>query len=169
MVRRLPLPALLADPGHLWVNVRGNLGGGFEGGRSRVGRRSAPRPGRPAIVGAGTGIAGPDGDAVSLTTTLNTWYGCKVVAEGTGVLLNNETDDFSARPGEPNHFGLVQGEANTIAPGKRMLSAMTPTLVLGPDGGLELVVGTPGARRSSPPSSRWSRTWSTTRCRSPTR
>jgi gamma-glutamyltranspeptidase / glutathione hydrolase len=84
------------------------------------------------------------GDAVSLTTTLNTWYGSKVVAEGTGVLLNNEMDDFTAAPGVPNHFGLVQGEANVIAPGKRMLSAMTPTIVLGPRGDLDTVVGTPG-------------------------
>jgi gamma-glutamyltranspeptidase/glutathione hydrolase len=84
------------------------------------------------------------GDAVSLTTTLNTWYGSKVVAEGTGVLLNNEMDDFTAAPGVPNHFGLVQGEANAIAPGKRMLSAMTPTIVLGPSGNLDTVVGTPG-------------------------
>jgi len=84
------------------------------------------------------------GGAVSLTTTLNTWYGSKVVAAGTGVLLNNEMDDFTARPGVPNHFGLVQGEANRIAPGKRMLSAMTPTLVLGPREELAMVVGNPG-------------------------
>jgi gamma-glutamyltranspeptidase/glutathione hydrolase len=84
------------------------------------------------------------GNAVSLTTTLNTWYGSKVVAEGTGVLLNNEMDDFTTRPGEPNFFGLVQGQANAIAPCKRMLSAMTPTLVLDGVGKLALVVGTPG-------------------------
>jgi gamma-glutamyltranspeptidase/glutathione hydrolase len=84
------------------------------------------------------------GGAVSLTTTLNTWYGSKVVAEGTGVLLNNEMDDFTTKPGAPNFFGLVQGEANAIAPGKRMLSAMTPTFVLDPRGRLSLVIGTPG-------------------------
>ncbi len=89
-------------------------------------------------------IVAPDGGAVSLTTTLNTWYGSKVVAGGTGVLLNNEMDDFTARPGVPNHFGLVQGEANTVAPGKRMLSAMTPTLLLGPAGALRAVLGAPG-------------------------
>jgi len=89
-------------------------------------------------------IVDAEGGAVSLTTTLNTWYGSKVVAEGTGVLLNNEMDDFTARPGAPNHFGLVQGQANRVAPGKRMLSAMTPTMVLGADGRLSLVVGTPG-------------------------
>ncbi len=85
-----------------------------------------------------------NGDAVALTTTLNTWYGSKVVAEGTGVLLNNEMDDFTTRPGEPNFFGLVQGGANAIAPGKRMLSAMTPTLVLDGTGRLSHVLGTPG-------------------------
>jgi len=84
------------------------------------------------------------GGAVALTTTLNTWYGSKVVAEGTGVLLNNEMDDFTVRPGEPNFFGLVQGDANAIAPGKRMLSAMTPTLVLDGHGRLTHVLGTPG-------------------------
>ena len=84
------------------------------------------------------------GAAAALTTTLNTWYGSKVVAEGTGVLLNNEMDDFTVRPGEPNFFGLVQGEANQIAPGKRMLSAMTPTILLDERGRLSHVVGTPG-------------------------
>jgi gamma-glutamyltranspeptidase/glutathione hydrolase len=84
------------------------------------------------------------GGAAALTTTLNTWYGSKVVAEGTGVLLNNEMDDFTVRPGEPNFFGLVQGAANGIAPGKRMLSAMTPTLALDSKGRLTHVLGTPG-------------------------
>ena len=84
------------------------------------------------------------GNAVSLTTTLNTWYGSKVVAPGTGILLNNEMDDFAVRPGEPNHFGLVQGDINAIEPGKRPLSAMTPAIVLDEDGGLSMVVGTPG-------------------------
>jgi gamma-glutamyltranspeptidase/glutathione hydrolase len=77
-------------------------------------------------------IVGPAGDAVAVTTTLNTWYGSKLIARGTGVLLNNEMDDFTMAPGVPNHFGLLQGEANAIGPGKRMLSAMTPTIVLGP-------------------------------------
>ena len=84
------------------------------------------------------------GMAVALTTTINTWYGSKLVVPGTGVLLNNTMDDFTLRPGEPNHFGLVQGAANALAPGKRPLSAMTPTLVLDADGALELVLGTPG-------------------------
>jgi gamma-glutamyltranspeptidase/glutathione hydrolase len=84
------------------------------------------------------------GNAVSMTTTINSFYGIKAVVEGAGFFLNNEMDDFSAQPGTPNMFGLVQGEANAIAPGKRMLSAMTPTIVLRPDGSLFFVVGSPG-------------------------
>ncbi len=89
-------------------------------------------------------IVDPGGGAASLTTTLNTWYGSKLVVEGGGFLLNNEMDDFSVVPGKPNYFGLVQGEANAIEPGKRMLSAMTPTIVLDPRGELCMVLGTPG-------------------------
>lgn len=89
-------------------------------------------------------IVDPMGGAVSLTTTLNTWYGSKLVVTGAGFLLNNEMDDFTAMPGIKNFFGLIQGEANSIEPGKRMLSAMTPTIVLTPGDDLFLVVGTPG-------------------------
>ncbi len=84
------------------------------------------------------------GNAVSMTTTINSFYGIKAAVEGAGFFLNNEMDDFSAQPGTPNMFGLVQGEANAIAPGKRMLSAMTPTIVVRPDGSLLFVVGSPG-------------------------
>ena len=84
------------------------------------------------------------GNAVAVTTTLNSLYGNKVTVGGAGFLLNNEMDDFSARPGSPNQFGLVQGEQNAIEPGKRMLSAMTPAVVEAPEGGLFLVLGTPG-------------------------
>ncbi len=84
------------------------------------------------------------GNAVSMTTTINSFYGINAVVEGAGFFLNNEMDDFSAKPGTPNMVGLVQGAANAIAPGKRMLSAMTPTIVLRPDGSLLLVVGSPG-------------------------
>ncbi|MFC6997761.1 gamma-glutamyltransferase [Rufibacter roseus] len=83
------------------------------------------------------------GNAASVTTTLNGNYGSKVVVEGAGFLLNNEMDDFSAKPGVPNMFGLLGGEANAIAPGKRMLSSMTPT-ILEKDGELFMIVGTPG-------------------------
>ncbi|QCR25209.1 gamma-glutamyltransferase [Pontibacter sp. SGAir0037] len=88
-------------------------------------------------------IVDPFGNAVSVTTTLNGSYGSKVVVQGAGFLLNNEMDDFSAKPGVPNMFGLVGGQANAIAPGKRMLSSMTPT-ILEKDGALYMVVGTPG-------------------------
>ena len=74
--------------------------------------------------------ADKDGVWVALTTTLNTWYGSLVTVPGTGVLLNNQMDDFSAQPGKPNYFGLVGAEANSIQPGKRPLSSMSPTLVL---------------------------------------
>lgn len=84
------------------------------------------------------------GNAVAVTTTLNSSYGSKVTVDGAGFVLNNEMDDFSAKPGTPNQFGLVQGENNAIAPGKRMLSAMTPTIVLDPEGSLRMVTGTPG-------------------------
>ena len=83
------------------------------------------------------------GNAVSCTTTLNGAYGSKVVVPGAGFLLNNEMDDFSAKAGTPNAYGLVGGTANAIAPGKRMLSSMTPT-ILTRNGKVALVTGTPG-------------------------
>jgi gamma-glutamyltranspeptidase/glutathione hydrolase len=84
------------------------------------------------------------GNAVSVTTTLNSLYGSLVTVDGAGFLLNNEMDDFATRPGAPNQFGLVQGELNAIQPGKRMLSSMTPIILLGGDGRVRLVSGTPG-------------------------
>jgi gamma-glutamyltranspeptidase / glutathione hydrolase len=84
------------------------------------------------------------GNAVALTTTINSSFGSAVTVTGGGFLLNDEMDDFAAKPGSPNQFGLVQGEANAIAPGKRMLSAMTPTIVLGDDGRPALVTGGSG-------------------------
>lgn len=84
------------------------------------------------------------GNAVAVTTTINSLYGNLVVVEGAGFFLNNEMDDFAAKPGTANQFGLVQGEANAIQPGKRMLSAMTPTIVLDPSGKARLVTGSPG-------------------------
>ncbi len=83
------------------------------------------------------------GNAVSVTTTINSAYGAKVVVDGAGFLLNNEMDDFSAKPGEPNQFGLTGSEANKIEPGKRMLSSMTPTIVLKDDKAV-LILGSPG-------------------------
>lgn len=86
------------------------------------------------------------GNAVSVTYTLNDWFGAKVTADKTGVLLNNEMDDFTSKIGVPNMYGLVQGEANAIAPGKRPLSSMSPTIV-SKDGKPVMVVGTPGGSR----------------------
>lgn len=83
------------------------------------------------------------GNAVSITTTLNGSYGCRTVVGGAGFLLNNEMDDFSIKPGVPNMYGALGTEANAIAPNKRMLSSMTPTIVL-KDGKPYLVIGTPG-------------------------
>jgi len=88
-------------------------------------------------------IVDKNGLAVSNTTTLNGSYGSCFVAAGTGILLNNEMDDFSIKPGVPNMYGLLGSEANAIAPGKRMLSSMTPTIVTHGDS-LCWVLGTPG-------------------------
>ncbi len=88
-------------------------------------------------------VVDAEGNAVANTYTLNTSYGCGAIAKGTGVLLNNEMDDFTSKPGVPNAYGLIQGEANSIAPGKRPLSSMTPTIVL-KNGRLLLVTGSPG-------------------------
>lgn len=84
------------------------------------------------------------GNAVAVSTTLNSGFGSGVLVRGAGFFLNNEMDDFTSRVGVPNIYGLVQGEANAIEPGKRMLSAMTPTIVINPQGRTELVTGTPG-------------------------
>jgi len=87
------------------------------------------------------------GNAVATTTTLNDLYGSGVFVRGAGFFLNDEMDDFTSKPGTPNMFGLIQGEANAIAPGKRMLSAMSPTIVLDPKGQLLLIAGARGGPR----------------------
>ena len=91
-------------------------------------------------------IADQWGNAVSVTYTLNDWFGAKVTAARTGVLLNNEMDDFTSKIGVPNMYGLVQGQANVIAPGKRPLSSMSPTIV-SREGKPVMVIGTPGGSR----------------------
>ncbi|TDK66089.1 gamma-glutamyltransferase [Sapientia aquatica] len=91
-------------------------------------------------------IVDKDGNAVSVTYTLNNWFGAHVTAAKTGVLLNDEMDDFTSKVGASNMYGLVQGEANAIAPGKRPLSSMSPTIVLR-DNKLVMVTGTPGGSR----------------------
>jgi gamma-glutamyltranspeptidase / glutathione hydrolase len=87
-----------------------------------------------------------EGNAVAVTTTINDWFGSRVTAEGLGFLLNDEMDDFSAKPGVPNADGLIQGAANAIAPGKRPLSSMTPTIVVD-QGKTVLVLGSPGSSK----------------------
>jgi gamma-glutamyltranspeptidase/glutathione hydrolase len=110
---------------------------------------SAVGPGMEGAVG-GSGntthysVVDAEGNAVAVTTTLNASFGSKVTVAGAGFVLNNEMDDFSASPGTPNLYGLVQGERNAIEPGKRMLSSMTPTIVLDSRGSLRMVTGTPG-------------------------
>jgi gamma-glutamyltranspeptidase/glutathione hydrolase len=91
-------------------------------------------------------IVDSKGNAVANTYTLNFSYGSGIMADGTGILLNNQMDDFSAKPGTPNAYGLIGGEANAVEPRKRMLSSMTPTIVL-KDGAVHIVTGSPGGSR----------------------
>lgn len=91
-------------------------------------------------------IIDSEGNAVAVTTTINDWFGSRVTADGLGFLLNDEMDDFSAKPGVPNSDGLIQGDANAIGPGKRPLSSMTPTIVVH-DGKTVLVLGSPGSSK----------------------
>jgi len=115
-------------------------------------RRATPTPAVEKLMREGMqtthySVADAKGNAVATTTTLNALYGSGVYVSAAGFFLNDEMDDFAAQPGKPNMFGLVQGEANAIQPGKRMLSAMSPTIVLDRDGGLLLVVGSRGGPR----------------------
>jgi gamma-glutamyltranspeptidase/glutathione hydrolase len=122
--------------------------------RSRISRhRATPSAWLEGEGGATEGattthysVVDRQGNAVSVTYTINDDFGAKVIAGNTGFFLNDEMDDFTAKPGSPNLFGLIQGRANEIAPGKRPLSSMTPTIVL-KDGAVVLVVGTPGGSR----------------------
>jgi gamma-glutamyltranspeptidase/glutathione hydrolase len=91
-------------------------------------------------------VVDAEGNAVAVTTTINDWFGSRVTAEGLGFLMNDEMDDFSAKPGVPNSDGLIQGPANAIGPGKRPLSSMAPTIVVR-DGKTVLVLGSPGSSR----------------------
>src|SRR5208283_5003369 len=91
-------------------------------------------------------VVDTDGNAVAVTTTLNGWFGSRVTADGLGFLLNDEMDDFSVKPGVSNSYGLLQGAANAIGPGKRPLSSMTPTIVVH-DGKPMMVLGSPGSSK----------------------
>jgi gamma-glutamyltranspeptidase/glutathione hydrolase len=121
--------------------------------RATIGRDHAtPTPWVESSMHEGTetthySVADARGNAVSTTTTLNALFGSGVYIPDAGFFMNDEMDDFAAQPGKANMFGLVQGEANAIQPGKRMLSAMSPTIVLDRDGGLLLVVGSRGGPR----------------------
>ncbi len=108
------------------------------------------KPGQPQRYESGQtthySVADQDGNAVAVTYTLNFPYGSGIVAAGAGILLNNEMDDFAAKPGVPNAYGLIGGDANAVGPGKRPLSSMTPTLAF-KDGRVVLVTGSPGGSR----------------------
>ncbi len=120
--------------------------------RHQIGERASKTPKFDASLPTGSStthysVVDADGNAVSTTTTLNNSYGSGVTVSGAGFLLNDEMDDFATAPGKPNMFGLVQGEANNVQPGKRMLSAMTPSIVLDSTDDLYMIVGTPGGPR----------------------
>ncbi len=136
---RMPLPQLLSKEYAATLRRQIDL------------RHATPSSEMPPIVeGTETthySIVDTAGNAVAMTTTLNDSFGNAVTVTGAGFLLNDEMDDFAAKPGAPNDYGLIQGEQNAIAPNKRMLSAMTPAIVLNPAGRLELVVGAPGGPR----------------------
>jgi gamma-glutamyltranspeptidase/glutathione hydrolase len=116
--------------------------------RAGIGERASgagtPGAAPPAGHTSHVSVVDAEGNAVALTTTVNLQFGSGVVVPGTGILLNDEMDDFDAAPGARNAFGLEGGEWNLPAPGKRPLSSMSPTLVFGPDGKLLLAVGSPG-------------------------
>ena len=117
--------------------------------RHRATPSSSLKPGTAPHGGSQTthfSVIDAAGNAVAVTYSLNSYFGAKVMAPGTGVLLNNTMDDFTSKPGVANLFGLVQGEANAIAPGKRPLSSMSPTIVL-KDGKPVMVLGSPGGSR----------------------
>jgi gamma-glutamyltranspeptidase/glutathione hydrolase len=114
--------------------------------------RHTPTTELPANLAEGTetthySVVDAMGNAVATTTTLNSLYGSGVFIRGAGFFMNNEMDDFTSEPGKPNQFGLVQGESNSIQPRKRMLSAMSPSIVLDPRGNILLVVGGRGGPR----------------------
>ena len=141
----------LGDPDYVAMPIERLLSKSYAAGlRAGIDRKRAtptPPSGFSSVEGTHTthySVIDEHGNAASVTTTLNGGFGSAVTVSGAGFLLNNEMDDFASAPGKPNMYGLVQGEANAIEPGKRMLSAMTPSIVLDTAGRLELVVGTPG-------------------------
>jgi gamma-glutamyltranspeptidase / glutathione hydrolase len=146
----------LGDPGFVTVPVKGltsrnyaaELTKQIDMAKARSGRDIKPGKPQPFESDQTThySVVDKDGNAVSVTYTLNFSYGLGLVADGTGILMNNELDDFAAKAGVPNAYGLVGGDANAPAPGKRPLSSMTPTIVM-KDGKPFLVTGSPGGSR----------------------
>ena len=146
----------LGDPEFFRVPVEGlisrryadHLRAGISETRATLSRDVAPGQPRAYEPSDTThySVVDADGSAVATTTTLNGSYGSGQLVPGAGFLLNNEMDDFSAKPGSPNMFGLIGGEANAVAAGKRMLSSMTPTLLM-KNGKTRLVAGSPGGSR----------------------
>ena len=146
----------LGDPDFVKIPLKGltskryaaALAKGIDANTARSGK--AIKPGQPQAFESDQtthySVVDKAGNAVAVTYTLNTNFGSGIVAKGTGILLNNEMDDFSAKPGVANAYGLVGGDANAVAPRKRPLSSMTPTLVL-KDGKPTLVTGSPGGAR----------------------
>jgi len=140
--------ALLLDKDYA-AQIRTVIASDQAGDSENIGPGVAPHPNFTPHEGSNTthySIIDKWGNAVSVTYTLNDWFGAKVTAAKTGVLLNNEMDDFTTKAGEANSFGLVQGEANKIEPGKRPLSSMSPTIIT-KDGKPVMVLGTPGGSR----------------------
>jgi gamma-glutamyltranspeptidase/glutathione hydrolase len=139
----------LGDPGFVKVPQQQLLDSNYLDKRAKeinplaISKTKAIKPGLEGYHTTHFSILDKHGNAVSNTYTLNLDFGSGVVVQGAGFLLNNEMDDFSAKPGVPNVFGVVGNDANAIAPGKRMLSSMTPSLLV-KDNQVELVVGTPG-------------------------
>ncbi len=146
--------AYMGDPGFVHNPVQQMLSKEYAAERRATinpRRATPPEDLRPGLKdGPSTthySIVDAEGNAVSITTTLNNSYGSAVTVTGAGFLLNDEMDDLASAPGRPNMYGLVQGDSNAIQPGKRPLSAMTPSMVVGADGQLKMVVGTPGGPR----------------------
>jgi gamma-glutamyltranspeptidase/glutathione hydrolase len=144
----------LGDPDHYAVPTEGLISKAYADSLRqglRTDRRSDVAPGLPPGAKESDdtthfSVVDKEGNAVACTTTINNTFGSADVVAGCGFLLNDEMDDFAARPGTPNMFGLVGGKANAIAPNKRMLSSMTPTIVV-KDGKVRLVLGAPGGGR----------------------
>ncbi len=146
--------ALLGDPDFVRIPTDRLLSKRYAAERRRtiLSDRATPTAALTAVQREGTettpfSVVDAKGNAVSATTTLNSLYGSGVYVRGAGFFLNNEMDDFTSQPGIPNQFGLIQGASNAIAPGKRMLSAMAPTIVLDPAGRTFLLIGGRGGPR----------------------